>query len=99
MSERFKDFVGRHVFHPFLGMTLGTWWTFLRRHRFAIDLQHLPRALVQTSISASNRNSRMKPNTCRRMSSMSYSKGLSTLRSDQGIRSGSFAAARPLLYR
>jgi hypothetical protein len=54
MSERFKDFVGRHVFHPFLGMTLGTWWAFLRRHRFAIDLKHLPRALVQTSISASN---------------------------------------------
>jgi LPS sulfotransferase NodH len=35
-------------------MTLGEWWALLRRHRFAIDLQHLPRALVQTTISASN---------------------------------------------
>jgi hypothetical protein len=36
-TERFKNFIGRHVFHPFLGMTLGDWWAFLRRHRFAIE--------------------------------------------------------------
>jgi len=35
-------------------MTLGDWWALLRRHRFAIDLQHWPRALVQTAVSASN---------------------------------------------
>jgi omega-hydroxy-beta-dihydromenaquinone-9 sulfotransferase len=52
--ERFKDFIARHVFHPHQGMTLGTWWSFLRRHRFAVDLQHLPRALALTSITASN---------------------------------------------
>ena len=61
MNERFKDFIGRHIFHPFQGMTLGTWWAFLRRHRFAIDLRHSPRALVATAISASNSvNARME---------------------------------------
>ena len=35
-------------------MTLGDWWAVLRRHRFAIDLRHSPRALVQTAFSASN---------------------------------------------
>jgi len=54
MTERFKDFMSRHIFHPHQGMTLGIWWALLRRHRFAIDLKHLPRALVATSISASN---------------------------------------------
>jgi omega-hydroxy-beta-dihydromenaquinone-9 sulfotransferase len=54
MSEKLKDFVGLHVFHPLQGMTLGDWWALLRRHRFAIDLKHLPRALVQTALSASN---------------------------------------------
>ena len=50
----FKDFIARHVFHPLQGMTLGDWWALLRRHRFAIDLRHWPRALVQTAVSASN---------------------------------------------
>ena len=54
MTERFKDFLARHVLHPLQGMTLGNWWAFLRRHRFAVDLKHLPRALALTSISASN---------------------------------------------
>ena len=54
VTEKFKDFIARHVFHPLQGMTLGDWWALLRRHRFAIDLQHLPRALVQTAVSASN---------------------------------------------
>jgi hypothetical protein len=54
MIERLKDFIARHVFHPLQGMALGDWWALLRRHRFAIDLPHLPRALVQTSLSASN---------------------------------------------
>jgi len=54
MSERVKDFIARHVFHPLQGMTLGDWWSLLRRHRFAIDLRHWPRALVQTAASASN---------------------------------------------
>jgi omega-hydroxy-beta-dihydromenaquinone-9 sulfotransferase len=49
-----KDFVARHVFHPLQGMTLGDWWALLRRHRFAVDLQRWPRALVQTTVSASN---------------------------------------------
>jgi hypothetical protein len=54
MTERFKDFISRHIFHPHQGMTLGNWWALLCRNRFAIDLKHLPRALVATSISASN---------------------------------------------
>ena len=54
MTERLKDFIARHVFHPLEGMTLGDWFALLRRHRFAIDLRHWPRALVQTAISASN---------------------------------------------
>jgi hypothetical protein len=54
MTEKFKQFAGRYVFHPLQGMTLGDWWAVLRRHRFAIDLQHLPRALVQTAFSVSN---------------------------------------------
>jgi omega-hydroxy-beta-dihydromenaquinone-9 sulfotransferase len=54
MSKRLKDFLARHVFHPLEGMTLGDWWALLRRHRFAIDLRHWPRALVQTALSASN---------------------------------------------
>ena len=54
MSEKLKDFIARHVFHPLQGMVLGDWWALLRRHRFAVDLQHLPRALVQAAVSASN---------------------------------------------
>ena len=54
MTERLKDFIARHVFHPLQGMALGEWWALLRRHRFAIDLRHLPRALVQTALSAAN---------------------------------------------
>jgi LPS sulfotransferase NodH len=54
MTERLKDFIARHVFHPLQGMALGDWWALLRRHHFAIDLRHLPRALVQTAVSASN---------------------------------------------
>ncbi len=54
MTPRLKDFIARHVFHPLQGMTLGVWWALLRRHRFAVDLRHWPRALVQTGLSASN---------------------------------------------
>ena len=54
MTERLKDFIARHVFHPLQGMTLGEWWALLRRHRFAIDLKHSPRALVQIAVGASN---------------------------------------------
>ncbi len=54
MTERFKDFIARRIFHPHQGMTLGIWWALLRSHGFAIDLKHLPRALVATSICASN---------------------------------------------
>jgi omega-hydroxy-beta-dihydromenaquinone-9 sulfotransferase len=54
MTEKLKAFAARHVFHPLQGMTLGDWWALLRRHRFAIDLQNSPRALVQTAFSASN---------------------------------------------
>jgi hypothetical protein len=54
VTERLKDFIARHVFHPLQGMALGEWWALLRRHRFAIDLKHFPRALVQTAVSASN---------------------------------------------
>jgi omega-hydroxy-beta-dihydromenaquinone-9 sulfotransferase len=54
MTERFKDFIARHVFHPLQGMTLGNWWALLRRHRFSVELRHSPRALVQTAVSASN---------------------------------------------
>ena len=54
MSEKVKDFIARHVFHPLQRITRGDWWAFLRRHRFAIDLRYLARALVQTAVSASN---------------------------------------------
>jgi hypothetical protein len=54
VTERLKDFIARHVFHPLEGMTLGDWWKLLRRHRFAIDPPHWPRALVQTAVSLSN---------------------------------------------
>src|SRR5438309_1939217 len=54
MTDRFKDFIARHVFHPLEGMTLGDWWATLQRHRFAIDPMHWPRALVQTAVSLSN---------------------------------------------
>jgi LPS sulfotransferase NodH len=54
MTDRFKEFIGHHVFHPLQGMTLGEWWAVLRRHRFAVDLSHLPRALVETAFSTSN---------------------------------------------
>ncbi len=54
MTDRLKDFIARHVFHPLEGMTLGVWWALLKRRRYAIDLEHWPRALVQTAVSASN---------------------------------------------
>ena len=56
MQDRLKDFIARHVFHPLQGMTLGDWWSLLRRHRFAIDPQHWPRALVQTAVSPPTRS-------------------------------------------
>jgi hypothetical protein len=54
VNEGLRDFIARHVFHPLEGMTLGDWWSLLRRHRFAIDPPHWPRALVQTAVSLSN---------------------------------------------
>lgn len=54
MTERFKHFMARHVGHPLQGMTFGVWWDLLRRHRFAIDPRHLPRALIQTATCGSN---------------------------------------------
>src|SRR4051812_46850961 len=54
MTERFKDFIARHVFHPLEGMALGDWLATLRRHRFAVGPSHWPRALVQTAVSSSN---------------------------------------------
>jgi hypothetical protein len=54
MTERFKDFIARRVVHPLQGMTLGAWWALLRRHRFAVDSKYVPRALIQTTIAASN---------------------------------------------
>jgi len=54
VTERLKDFIARHVFHPLEGMTFGDWWSLLRRHRFTIDPSHWPRALVQTALGASN---------------------------------------------
>jgi omega-hydroxy-beta-dihydromenaquinone-9 sulfotransferase len=54
MTDKLKDFIARQVFHPLQGMNLGDWWALLRRHRLAVDLKHLPRALVQTGISTSN---------------------------------------------
>src|SRR5262249_10786245 len=54
VTERLKDFLARHVFHPLQGMGLGDWMSLLRRHRFAIDLRHWPRTLVQTAVGASN---------------------------------------------
>jgi omega-hydroxy-beta-dihydromenaquinone-9 sulfotransferase len=50
----FRDILARHVFHPLQGMALGDWLALLRRHRFAVDLRHSPRALVQTAVSACN---------------------------------------------
>ena len=61
MKEKLKDFAARYVFHPLQGMTLGDWWAALQRHRFAVDLPHLPRALFQTAFSVSNSiNARME---------------------------------------
>jgi omega-hydroxy-beta-dihydromenaquinone-9 sulfotransferase len=54
VSDRLKDFIARHVFHPLQGMTLGDWWSLLLRHRFAVDPPHWPRALVQTAVGAAN---------------------------------------------
>jgi hypothetical protein len=54
MTEKLKHFIARHVFHPLEGMTFGDWWALLRRHHFAVDVKHWPRALVQTVVSASN---------------------------------------------
>jgi omega-hydroxy-beta-dihydromenaquinone-9 sulfotransferase len=54
LADHLKDFIARHVFHPLQGMTLGDWWGLLCRHRFAVGLRHVPRALVQTAVSASN---------------------------------------------
>jgi hypothetical protein len=54
MTDRVKDFIARHVFHPLQGMALGEWWALLCRHHFAIDLNHRPRALVQTALGAAN---------------------------------------------
>jgi omega-hydroxy-beta-dihydromenaquinone-9 sulfotransferase len=54
MTEVIKDFIARRVAHPLLGMTFGAWWALLSRHRFAVDLKHGPRALIQTAIAASN---------------------------------------------
>jgi omega-hydroxy-beta-dihydromenaquinone-9 sulfotransferase len=54
MTDKFKNFLGRHIFHPLQGMTLGNWWAVLRRHHFAVDLKHAPRAFFQTAASTSN---------------------------------------------
>jgi hypothetical protein len=54
MMEAFKDYVARRVFHPLEGMTIGDWWSLLRRHRFEVDPRHRARALVQTAVSVSN---------------------------------------------
>jgi hypothetical protein len=54
VTEGLRDFIARHVFHPLEGMALGDWWSLLRRHRFAIDPPHWPRATVQTAVAASN---------------------------------------------
>ena len=54
MIGRSKEFLARHVFLPLQGMTLGDWWSLLRRHRFAIDPPHWFRASVQTALGAYN---------------------------------------------
>ena len=54
MTDRFKDFIARHVFHPLEGVTFGEWWSSLHRHHFAIDPPHCPRAVVQTAVSLAN---------------------------------------------
>jgi omega-hydroxy-beta-dihydromenaquinone-9 sulfotransferase len=54
MTDRFKDFIARHIFHPLEGMTFSDWWSTLRRQRFAIDPPHWPRALAQTLVSVAN---------------------------------------------
>ena len=54
MFDRLKDFLARHVFHPSIGMSFGSWWDLLRRHQFAIDLKQQPRAWIQTGFSVAN---------------------------------------------
>jgi len=54
VTDGLKDFIARRVFHPLEGMTLGDWWSLLRRHRFAVDPRHWPRAIVQVAVGASN---------------------------------------------
>ena len=54
MAEWVKRFLGQYVFHPLQGMALGEWRALLRRHRYAIDPAHWPRALIQTALAAAN---------------------------------------------
>ena len=54
MQANLREFIARRVFHPLEGMTFGEWWRILQLHQFAIDLNHWPRALVQTAVSVSN---------------------------------------------
>ena len=54
MNDRTKDFIARRLVHPFQGMALGNWWALLRRHRYAVDPPHWPRALIQTALATAN---------------------------------------------
>src|SRR4051794_29505219 len=54
VKDRLRELLARHVFHTFQGMAFGDWWQLLRRHRFAIDLPHWPRTLIQTALSLAN---------------------------------------------
>lgn len=54
MREKLRDLIARRVFHPLQGMAFGDWWALLRRHRFAVDPPHWPRALIQTGLSLTN---------------------------------------------
>ena len=53
-NDRLRTFLARNLFHSLQGMTFGDWWRLLRRHRFAIDPPHWPRAMLQTAVSLSN---------------------------------------------
>src|SRR5206468_56934 len=54
VTDRLRTLLARNLFHSLQGMGFGDWWQTLRRHRFAIDPPHWPRAMLQTALSLSN---------------------------------------------
>ena len=54
VDQTMRDFISRHLFSPLQGMTFNSWWSLLRRSRFAVDPRYWPRAAFQTAITVAN---------------------------------------------